>query len=201
MSVLCLLRGVFFLFLSVACLFYESVSYWPLCWTVHEKPGPLFLIVKCREWINVGKIRAILQVKFHISDRVWKCIICHCTQLHQLVLFAFEWWELQWEWRLSPRMFASFVNTSSLPHERPMRKLGFNGLSSWWPSEWQSCVSVEVFWLQGQCACQHIIAAVCLVWRVLCSHKAINSSKCPFQGCHDAAPLCLCLFWYVVFPN
>lgn len=56
-SVLCLFRVFFFFFKSLACLFYESVSYWFLYGTVHEKPALLFLTFKCMERISVGKIR------------------------------------------------------------------------------------------------------------------------------------------------
>ena len=113
-------------------------------------------------------------------------------------LFVSTWWKWQQKWRKSitshpciilKNWWSSFIHTSSLHHANPVRRKAEVPCFVQSDTERMSRFSspkASVLTNMSQLFSFQI-------WRVLCNHRAINSSKFPFQGPHDAAHLFLYL--------
>ena len=113
-------------------------------------------------------------------------------------LFVFTWWKWQQKWRKSitshpciilKNWWSSFIHTSSLHHANPVRRKAevpwFVQSDTERMSRFSSPKASVLTNMSQLFSFQ--------IWRVLCNHRAINSSKFPFQGPHDAAHLFLYL--------
>lgn len=145
-------------------------------------------------WINQSN--SFLQVMQRINDRVRTCKVCHSTQLPELVLVAFEWWELQWEWKWPPLMFASCLEKYEVSSQISLHFL----MGALWKKSGGLMVCPVRHRENGRAVTQWSFLAPrsvslltchsCCLFRsevFFCSHKVINSSKFPFlrpSWCH-----------------
>lgn len=155
------------------------------------------------------KSEQFLQVMQCISDRVSICRTYPCIQLPELGSLCFHVVKMTTEMKIISHpcitlknWWSTFIHTSSLHHANPVRR---KAEAPWFvQSDTERMSSVTQWRYSGPKA--SVLANMSQlfsvqIWRVLCNHKAFNSSKFPFQGPHDAAHPFLYLFWYVVFPS
>ena len=118
-------------------------------------------------------------------------------------LFVFMWWKWQQKWRKSiishpcvrlRKWWSSFIHTSSLHPANPVRR---KAEVLWFVQSDTERMSTVNQWRFSSPKASVLTNMSQLfsvqIWRVLCNHKAINFSKFPFQGPHDAAHLFLYL--------
>lgn len=143
-----------------------------------------------------------------ISDRVRTCLIYPSAQLPELSTLCFWVVTITMEMKVITarvcimlgNLWRTFIHTSSLPQENPMRRKAEVSWSVQSDAERMSTVTQgSSLWTKASVLADMSQLFSVKIWRVLCSHKTIYSNKFPFPGPHAAALLYLYLFWYVVF--